>query len=68
MRHSCSLQFFDFLVSLKRDAWGRGRYSSEEIPKPKPLSHNKTAFAIRRLGLERMNRLKELARSLNSLL
>ena len=31
-----------------------------------PLSHNKTAFAIRRLGPERMNRLKALARSLNS--
>jgi len=31
-----------------------------------PLSHNKTAFAIRRLGTDYMNRLKELSRSLNS--
>jgi hypothetical protein len=31
-----------------------------------PLSHNKTAFTIRRLGDERVNRLKDLARSLNS--
>lgn len=31
-----------------------------------PLSHNKTAFAIRRLGTERVNRLKDLSRSLNS--
>ena len=27
-----------------------------------PLSHNKTAFALRRLGAERLNRLKELTR------
>jgi radical SAM superfamily enzyme YgiQ (UPF0313 family) len=27
-----------------------------------PLSHNKTAFALRRLGSDRLNRLKELAR------
>lgn len=31
-----------------------------------PLSHNKTAFAIRRLGPEFLNSLKNLARSLNS--
>ncbi len=31
-----------------------------------PLSHNKTAFAIRRLGPDRINRLKDLGRSLNS--
>jgi tRNA A37 methylthiotransferase MiaB len=30
-----------------------------------PLSHNKTAFAIRRLGSERLNRLKSLTRELN---
>jgi hypothetical protein len=33
-----------------------------------PLSHNKTAFAIRRLGFENLNSLKELARSLNAAL
>jgi hypothetical protein len=31
-----------------------------------PLSHNKTAFAIRRLGMEYLNKLKELTHSLNS--
>lgn len=31
-----------------------------------PLSHNKTAFALRRMGEEDMNRLKLLAHSLNS--
>lgn len=31
-----------------------------------PLSHNKTAFALRRLGPERVNRLKDLNRSLNA--
>ena len=31
-----------------------------------PLSHNKTAFTIRRLGPDRVNRLKDLNRSLNS--
>jgi radical SAM superfamily enzyme YgiQ (UPF0313 family) len=30
-----------------------------------PLSHNKTAFAIRRLGVETLNRMKQLTRSLN---
>ncbi|MEJ2109398.1 MAG: B12-binding domain-containing radical SAM protein [Acidobacteriota bacterium] len=33
-----------------------------------PLSHNKTAFAIRRLGFEELNRLKTLAHSLNAAL
>ena len=31
-----------------------------------PLSHNKTAFALRRLGADRLNRLKELARRGNT--
>jgi hypothetical protein len=30
-----------------------------------PLSHNKTAFAIRRLGVDRVNQLKQLTHSLN---
>jgi hypothetical protein len=30
-----------------------------------PLSHNKTAFTLRRLGKERLTRLKDLARKLN---
>jgi len=31
-----------------------------------PLTHNKTAFAIRRLGFDRLNRLKQKVRALNS--
>jgi radical SAM superfamily enzyme YgiQ (UPF0313 family) len=31
-----------------------------------PLSHNKTAFAIRRMGVDKVNELKALTRSLNS--
>lgn len=31
-----------------------------------PLSHNKTAFTIRRLGVDRINQLKALCRELNS--
>jgi len=31
-----------------------------------PLSHNKTAFALRRLGAERINRLKTLTHTLNA--
>jgi len=26
MRHCCRLSFFDYLVSYKTDAWGRGRF------------------------------------------
>lgn len=37
MQHSCRLSFFDYLVSQKRDAWGRGRFDSMDVPKPKPL-------------------------------
>ena len=31
-----------------------------------PLSHNKTAFAIRRLGVDYVSRLKDMKRSLNN--
>jgi pyruvate-formate lyase-activating enzyme len=31
-----------------------------------PLSHNKTAFTLRRLGFERVNSLKQMCRALNS--
>jgi radical SAM superfamily enzyme YgiQ (UPF0313 family) len=34
MRHACSLDFFDFLDSRQRDAWGRGSYPNRYIPKP----------------------------------
>ncbi|MBN2243784.1 MAG: radical SAM protein [Acidobacteria bacterium] len=43
-----------------------GRKSASWADLAEPLSHNKTAFAIRRLGPEQVNRLKDLGRSLNS--
>jgi radical SAM superfamily enzyme YgiQ (UPF0313 family) len=38
MPDCCQLSFFDFLVTPQRDAWGRGRYSYSNIPKPALLS------------------------------
>jgi pyruvate-formate lyase-activating enzyme len=37
MKHSCRLSFFDFLVSKKKDSWGRGRFDHSDLAKPKPL-------------------------------
>jgi pyruvate-formate lyase-activating enzyme len=34
MQHSCRLEFFNFLVSKRGDAWGRGRYERQGLPKP----------------------------------
>ncbi len=43
-----------------------GRKSEEWADLREPLSHNKTAFAIRRLGPDYLNKLKNLGRSLNT--
>jgi radical SAM superfamily enzyme YgiQ (UPF0313 family) len=43
-----------------------GKKSERWADLDEPLSHNKTAFAIRRLGGDHMNALKALSRSLNS--
>jgi hypothetical protein len=51
VRHACDLHLFDFLVSHRRDAWGRGRFACEEVPKPKPLSDIPRRF--RRFGKPR---------------
>jgi hypothetical protein len=37
MPDSCELSFFDYLVTPKRDAWGRGRFACVDAPKPEPL-------------------------------
>jgi hypothetical protein len=37
MPPSCELNFFDFLVTPKRDAWGRGHFRCIDAPKPAPL-------------------------------
>jgi radical SAM superfamily enzyme YgiQ (UPF0313 family) len=43
-----------------------GRKSERWADLNEPLSHNKTAFALRRLGVDYMNGVKALSRSLNS--
>jgi hypothetical protein len=37
MKHCCRLDFFDFLLSRKRDPWGRGGFDTRDIPKPGSL-------------------------------
>lgn len=51
LQHSCNLSFFNFLVSLKRDAWGRGRFNGTVVTKPKPLKDIPRKF--RRFGRPR---------------
>jgi radical SAM superfamily enzyme YgiQ (UPF0313 family) len=43
-----------------------GEKSARWADMKEPLAHNKTAFAIRRLGADYLNRVKALARSLNA--
>jgi len=38
MRHACRLTFFDYLETVKKDAWGRGRFVGNIIQKPKVLN------------------------------
>jgi radical SAM family protein len=42
-----------------------GELSQEWTDLAEPLTHNKTAFALRRLGRQELNRLKQLAKDLN---
>jgi radical SAM superfamily enzyme YgiQ (UPF0313 family) len=51
MQHACRLSYFNFLISEKRDAWGRGRFPGAEIPRPKSLSEIPRKF--RRFGRPR---------------
>ena len=37
MQGLCRLKIFDFLPSRKRDAWARGRFDAQDIPKPEAL-------------------------------
>jgi hypothetical protein len=43
-----------------------GEKCEKWIDAKEPLSHNKTAFAIRRLGFDKLNRLKEISHHLNA--
>jgi radical SAM superfamily enzyme YgiQ (UPF0313 family) len=60
IQHSCRLSFFDYLVSRKRDAWGRGRFDCREVPKPMPLRDIPRKF--RRFGRPRLE-FREFLRS-----
>ena len=42
-----------------------GEVCQEWTDLAEPLTHNKTAFALRRLGVQELNRLKQLAKDLN---
>ena len=42
-----------------------GELGQEWADLAEPLTHNKTAFALRRLGGQELNRLKQLAKDLN---
>jgi radical SAM superfamily enzyme YgiQ (UPF0313 family) len=52
MPHSCELSFFDYLVTPRRDAWGRGRFRCIDVPKPAPLHDIPRHF--RRFGKPRV--------------
>jgi radical SAM superfamily enzyme YgiQ (UPF0313 family) len=51
MQHSCRLDFFDFLRTVRRDPWGRGRFEYQEISRPEPLRDIPRRF--RRFGKPR---------------
>jgi pyruvate-formate lyase-activating enzyme len=34
IQHACDLTFFDYLISSRRDSWGRGRFPDQEVAKP----------------------------------
>ena len=51
MRHVCEFVFFDYLRTVKKDAWGRGRFPEEIIPKPEVFSDIPRRF--RRFGRQR---------------
>jgi radical SAM superfamily enzyme YgiQ (UPF0313 family) len=38
MQHCCNFDFFDFLITQKKDSWGRGHFEGKAIPKPGPLA------------------------------
>jgi pyruvate-formate lyase-activating enzyme len=51
MQDSCQLEFFDFLNTIRKDTWGRGRFESCEISRPAPLKDIPRKF--RRFGRRR---------------
>jgi radical SAM superfamily enzyme YgiQ (UPF0313 family) len=51
IQHVCDLTFFDYMVSNRRDAWGRGRFSGQ--PVAKPAEFRDLARRFRRFGRPR---------------
>jgi hypothetical protein len=51
VQHSCDLAFFDYLLSSRRDSWGRGRFP--EQPAAKPETFHDLARHFRRFGRPR---------------
>ena len=37
LQKTCRLSYFDFLVSKRRDPWGRGCFEGQEIPRSEAL-------------------------------
>ena len=60
MRHVCEFVFFDYLRTVKKDAWGRGRFEGEIIPKPAVFNDIPRKF--RRFGRSRAE-FRELLRA-----
>ena len=51
LQRACRLSFFNYLISERRDAWGRGQFVNRVLPKPRPLSDIPRKF--RRFGRPR---------------
>ncbi len=37
IQNACKLSYFNYLISKRRDSWGRGSFQGHEIPKPETL-------------------------------
>jgi radical SAM superfamily enzyme YgiQ (UPF0313 family) len=51
LQKACQLSYFNYLISKRRDMWGRGRFDGREIPRPESLSDVPRIF--RRFGQPR---------------
>jgi radical SAM superfamily enzyme YgiQ (UPF0313 family) len=60
MRHACTLTYFNYLTTVRKDSWGRGSYEGKVIARPKVLSDIPRRF--RRYGKPQVE-FRELLRS-----
>jgi radical SAM superfamily enzyme YgiQ (UPF0313 family) len=51
IQHACGLSYFSYLISKRRDLWGRGRFDGHQIPRPEALRDVPRIF--RRFGRPR---------------